>query len=152
MDQSTSNSSIDAINKKFQNLLADKNLNESIQDARLCNDIAIDLYTLRVQAGLTQKELAEKLGVKQSNISRWEQPGYQGYKVKGLSKIVRMLGGKLELKISKPAGSLCMYINYIDQAHAGHTSANDNRRIAHVTLDQYKPFFKVDTTKRRMHA
>ncbi|HEX8762150.1 MAG TPA: helix-turn-helix transcriptional regulator, partial [Candidatus Saccharimonadales bacterium] len=70
-----------------------------LYDARICNDISIDLYELRKKSGLTQKELADKLQVKQSNISRWEKPGYQGYKVKMLSKLVRMLGGQLFISI-----------------------------------------------------
>lgn len=73
-----------------------------LYDARICNDISIDLYRLRKTAGLTQKELAEKLQVKQSNISRWEKPGYQGYKVKMLSRLARALGGQLFISIQSP--------------------------------------------------
>jgi transcriptional regulator with XRE-family HTH domain len=68
-------------------------------DATVCNSVAAKLYNLRKDAGVTQGELAETLGIKQSNISRWETPGYQGYKVKMLSKIVRTLGGRLSINI-----------------------------------------------------
>lgn len=70
-----------------------------LYDARVCNNISLELYNLRKRSGLTQKELAEKLDVKQSNISRWEKPGYQGYKVKMLSKLARVLGGQLFISI-----------------------------------------------------
>ncbi|MBH1980847.1 helix-turn-helix transcriptional regulator, partial [Candidatus Saccharibacteria bacterium] len=65
------------------------------------NDIAFDLCTMRKDVGLTQKQLAEILGVKQSNISRWERPGYNGYKVSILSKLARVLGGRLELSLKR---------------------------------------------------
>ena len=145
MAQSTSDSSIDELNKKLKSLLADDLLLGSLVDARICNDIAINLYTLRAQSGITQKELAEKLGVKQSNISRWEHPGYQGYKVKMLSKIVRTLGGRLELTIFKPSGNLQTYIDYVNMPS---TSTGSNTRTMSLTLeDKFKELVNVDSTK-----
>ncbi len=82
-----------------QAFLEDPELVGELIDAAICNGIASDLYGLRKQAGITQAELASILGIKQSNISRWETPGYQGYKVKMLSKIVRSLGGRISIKI-----------------------------------------------------
>jgi len=81
-------------------LASDSDAIGQLYDAKICNNISIDLYNLRKQSGLTQKELAEKLKVKQSNISRWEKPGYQGYKVKMLSRIARVLGGQLFISIN----------------------------------------------------
>lgn len=68
-------------------------------DASICNDIAFELYHLRKHSGYSQEQLAELAKVKQSNISRWEAPGYQGYKVKVLSKLVRLMGGRLKVEI-----------------------------------------------------
>lgn len=143
MVKSTSRSSVDELNKKLKSLLTDNKLLDGLIDARICNDIAIDLYTLRAQSGITQKELAEKLGVKQSNISRWEHPGYQGYKVKMLSKIVRTLGGKLELAIFKPAGNMLTHINYVDNMPSVSVSSN-TKTTSH---DQLKDLLIVDQTK-----
>jgi transcriptional regulator with XRE-family HTH domain len=70
-----------------------------LADAQLCNDIAFKLYQARKSSGLTQKDLAAILGVKQSNISRWETPGYQGYKVRMLSKVFRTLGVSMQISI-----------------------------------------------------
>jgi transcriptional regulator with XRE-family HTH domain len=94
-------------NKKFRELISNKpNFLGDLSDAQICNYVAINLYELRENAGLTQKELAERLNVKQSNISRWEQPGYQGYKLKMLNKIVRNLGGALNVSFTKPTYNL----------------------------------------------
>jgi transcriptional regulator with XRE-family HTH domain len=103
MQKSISTNSANKLNKRFKQIFKNNpTLRGGLIDAKFCNDIAINLYNLRMTSGLTQKDLAERLDVKQSNISRWEQPGYQGYKVKMLSKIVRTLGGKLVIEILPP--------------------------------------------------
>ena len=103
MSKSIQNTLTSVSNNKLRNLILGNNsLAEEIQDAKLLNGIALNLYKLRTDSGLTQKQLAEKLGVKQSNISRWEQVGYQGYKVKILNRIVRALGGSLNISINSP--------------------------------------------------
>lgn len=103
MNQSISRKSENLLSDRSKKLLdllrSDRDSAGEIQDASVCNGIAVDLYNLRVKSNITQKELAERLGVKQSNISRWEKPGYQGYKVKMLSKIARTLGGRLWIDI-----------------------------------------------------
>jgi transcriptional regulator with XRE-family HTH domain len=87
-------------NSRLRSLfLNDPELIGEMVDASICNNIAFDLYSLRTRLGLTQARLAALLGVKQSNISRWETPGYQGYKVKVLSRIARALKGRLTVTI-----------------------------------------------------
>lgn len=88
-------------NKKLREaFLADPSLLGAVRDAEICNRVAFDLYQLRRISGHTQESIAELMGVKQSNISRWETPGYQGYKIKGLSKLVRLLGGRMRISIT----------------------------------------------------
>jgi transcriptional regulator with XRE-family HTH domain len=38
--------------------------------------------------GLTQNQLAQRLGIKQAHIARYEQRGYSGYTVETLNGIV----------------------------------------------------------------
>jgi DNA-binding Xre family transcriptional regulator len=49
--------------------------------------IAQKIYELRTRANLTQKELARRIGTKQSVISRLEDADYDGYTLKILDKI-----------------------------------------------------------------
>lgn len=122
MSQSLSNVSNQSTD--LVNLISnDKALQAEIEDAQLCNGLAINLYHLRNAVGLTQKQLAERLGVKQSNISRWEQVGYQGYKVKMLSKIARALNGKLEISLLDHTPN---YITEISMLEADHLDITVN--------------------------
>jgi transcriptional regulator with XRE-family HTH domain len=89
----------------IKSFLSSPEFKGELVDALICTDIALDLRKLRVYQGITQTELAEKLDINQSHIARWERPGYQGYKVKMLSKIVRTLGGHLTINIDKPNSS-----------------------------------------------
>lgn len=53
---------------------------------------------LRIQRGLTQKQLADMLGTKQSSIARLES-GNSEPSLSFLRRVVSTLGGKLEVKI-----------------------------------------------------
>ncbi len=61
----------------------------------------VDLVALRTRAGLTQKQVAERVGTTQSVISRLESGG-QEPSLRFLRKVVEAIGGKLELKIEGP--------------------------------------------------
>ena len=51
------------------------------------------MIALRKQAGLTQEQMADKLGTKRSNISRLESPGYAGSpRLATIEKYARVLG------------------------------------------------------------
>ena len=56
------------------------------------------LYEARIDAGITQKELSELSGVRQSNISRIER-GTCSPSIRTLSALAVAMGRKLEIKI-----------------------------------------------------
>lgn len=56
------------------------------------------LITIRNQLGLSQKELAEMVGTKQSAISRLESGNYNP-SIELLGKVAHALGGHLEISI-----------------------------------------------------
>lgn len=66
--------------------------------------IAIRLAELRKNAKLSQKELAEKIGVSQSAISQIENT--ESLQLATLSTYVKALGGKLKLSVEMPNGEV----------------------------------------------
>ncbi len=62
-------------------------------------DIAFQIYDLRGKAGMTQKQLAELVGTRQSNIARIESADYTGYTLKTLEKVTKALNARLQVKI-----------------------------------------------------
>lgn len=57
------------------------------------------LISLRIALGLTQTDLAEKLGVRESQISRDERNEYHGISLERATKILEALGVKLSTKV-----------------------------------------------------
>lgn len=80
-------------------LKIDPSLKEGLEKAGEAWDIAFQIVDLRERAGLTQKELAELIGSKQSNIARIESADYTGYTLKTLEKVTKALKARLEIKI-----------------------------------------------------
>jgi transcriptional regulator with XRE-family HTH domain len=62
-------------------------------------DIALQLAALRRSRGLTQKQVAERLGTKQQAIARLEDPAYSGHSLSMVRKYVEALGANLRLTI-----------------------------------------------------
>lgn len=57
--------------------------------------IAEQIYTLRTTAGLSQKDLARRVGTTQSVISRLEDADYDGHSLNMLARIAHALGHKV---------------------------------------------------------
>ena len=72
---------------------------EELRDGRVrqrafdsLNDLPTALIEARIVAGLTQKDLAERLGLKQQQIQRWESDRYSGVGLSRLQEVVDALG------------------------------------------------------------
>jgi len=68
-------------------------------------EISRQLVRLRIARGLTQAELAERIGCKQADISRLEREDYQGYTISQLKKVAAGLNAELGLSLV-PSGRL----------------------------------------------
>jgi DNA-binding XRE family transcriptional regulator len=68
------------------------------------SDLWLQLVEARMAAGLTQTELARRLGVTQSQVARIEKRGYDAYTLKTLRRYVDALGEgfSVEVKIHSP--------------------------------------------------
>ena len=80
-------------------LKRDPTLAEGFEKADRAWDIAFQVYDLRKKAGLTQKQLADLVDTKQSNIARLESADYTAYTFKTLGKITKALKARLEIRI-----------------------------------------------------
>lgn len=74
-------------------------LKDRLKRANKAWDIAFQIINIREKAGLTQKELADLAGTKQSNIARLESADYSGYTFKTLEKVTKALQARLEIRI-----------------------------------------------------
>ena len=88
---------LDRLTEKL--LKEDPSFAEKLEEADRAWDIAFQIYNLRQAAGLTQKQLAELVGTKQSNIARVEDADYTGYTFKTLEKVTKALKARLQIKI-----------------------------------------------------
>ena len=62
------------------------------------NSVARQIAALREKSGLTQRELAKKVGTTPSAISRLESPDYQGHSLSMLRKLADALNTTLDIR------------------------------------------------------
>jgi len=62
-------------------------------------DVAIQLASLRKKSGLSQKELAQRVGTSQQQISRLESPSYGGHSLSMLRRVAEVLGATVHVAI-----------------------------------------------------
>jgi predicted XRE-type DNA-binding protein len=67
-------------------------------------ELWLQLVEARQAAGLTQRQLAERLGVSQAQVSRIEKRGYDAYTLNTLRRYVQALGDgfSLEVQVRQP--------------------------------------------------
>ncbi len=79
-------------------LLQDPEVKKGYDDLELEYSIIAQVIQKRLDKGLSQKQLAEKIGTKQSAIARLEG-GNSNPSVAFLEKVSKALGGKLQISI-----------------------------------------------------
>lgn len=72
----------------------------SLQEEHVNAQVARLIFDARSQAGLTQRELAERVGTTQSVISRLEDGDYQGHSLTMLNRIAAALNQRLTVTLS----------------------------------------------------
>lgn len=61
-------------------------------------NIAMDIHELRTKAGLSQRELAARVGTTASVICRLEDADYEGHSMAMLRRIAAALGQRVEVR------------------------------------------------------
>ena len=81
--------------------LKDKEFAKRFRKAGEAWDVAIQLAQLRRRTGLSQKELAKRVGTSQQQISRLESPSYEGHTLSMLRRVAEVLGARVRVEIQE---------------------------------------------------
>jgi len=98
----------------------------SLEQERVNAEVARTIYELREQAGLSQKELAERVDTTQSVISRLEDADYDGHSLSMLNRIAKALNQQVQVivrpKEQKQASiTLAVTRSVVREVNAGRT-------------------------------
>jgi len=81
-------------------LMSDPEFRAIYEEEARKKELWLQLVDARQAAGLTQQEVAERLGVSQAQVARIEKRGYESYTLKTLQRYVQALGEQFTLAIS----------------------------------------------------
>lgn len=80
-------------------LLQNAEVKDEYEKLKVLYDIKREIIKLRIEQGLSQKDLATKVGTRQSAISRLESGEYNP-SIEFLNKVAHALGKELEVKFN----------------------------------------------------
>ena len=84
--------------------LTDPKFRKAFEEEYAKLSIGEQLAALRIQANMTQAEVAKKVGTTASAISRYENAEYDRYELQTLRKIVEACGGKMDIVVRSEGG------------------------------------------------
>jgi DNA-binding XRE family transcriptional regulator len=83
----------------YNRLIAGNRRREEEYEEQVINaEIARKIHELRTKAGLTQQELAERVGTSKSAICRLEDADYEGHSLSMLKRIAEALDKRVEIR------------------------------------------------------
>lgn len=82
----------------------DAGLRAMVEQETVNAQVAMLIHEVRVEQGLTQKQLAEKVGTQQPVIARLEDADYEGHSLSMLNRIAEKLGKRLEIRMVEKVG------------------------------------------------
>lgn len=83
----------------------DQELRQMIVEEAVNAQVARMIYDVRTSAGLTQRQLAELIGTRQSTIARLENADYRGHSLSLLRRIAEALDQQLEVRFVPKAAA-----------------------------------------------
>ncbi len=81
------------------NWMADPEQRRIYEEEAAKKELWLQLVEARQAAGLTQVELAKRLGVSQAQVARIEKRGYDAYTLTSLRRYVQALGDQFTLEV-----------------------------------------------------
>jgi transcriptional regulator with XRE-family HTH domain len=76
-------------------LASDADLASAVDAERFNLNVGAVIYEARTVAGLTQQQLADRVGMHQSAIARLEDADYDGHSLKTLERVASVLGKRV---------------------------------------------------------
>ena len=76
----------------------DPQMQQRFEEEVANREVACKIYQLRQQAGLSQAELARRVGTTQSVISRLEDADYEGHSLAMLNRIAAAVERRVEIR------------------------------------------------------
>lgn len=70
------------------------------QEEAAKKELWLQLLEARQKAGLTQQEVAKRLGVSQAQVARIEKRGYETYTLTSLRRYIQALGEEFSLRVT----------------------------------------------------
>ena len=102
----TENKTTDALEIIYQDLYKGKpDRITELEEARLNDDIARKIRELRIEAGLSQRKLAELIGTTASVICRLENADYEGHSLSMLNRIASVMNRKVVINFVSDSNS-----------------------------------------------
>jgi transcriptional regulator with XRE-family HTH domain len=88
---------------EYEQLISKK---ENQIEVRQFGELPTALIKARITMGMNQKDLAERLGVKEQQVQRWEADGYANISFANLKKVVSALGILVREEVFVPSSSV----------------------------------------------
>src|SRR3989344_7258783 len=70
------------------------------QEEAAKKELWLQLVEARLSVGLTQTEVAKRLGVSQAQVARFEKQGYDAYTLTSLRRYIQALGEGVSLEVT----------------------------------------------------
>lgn len=98
MTKKTTTDALRILDQMFGN---DPKSQRAVEEEMAKREIGTEIYRLRQRAGLSQSELARRIGTTQSVISRLEDADYTGHSLAMLNRIAAALDRRVEIRFPK---------------------------------------------------
>jgi len=82
----------------------DSGLRVLIEEERVNAEVACEIHHLRTERGLTQRQLAERIGTTQSVVARLEDADYEGHSLRMLRRVAKALDARVTVRLVPHAG------------------------------------------------
>ena len=124
---------------------------EAYVEAELINGLAHQIRIIRQQRGLTQKQLAEKMGTTQTTVSRLEDPSYGRYSMRSLLALSKVFDIALLIRFMAFSKFMPATWNTHPDQFKATSYENEASSVRFFTEDKKRPS-KLNSVKSALSA